>query len=154
MAATSTTVVTALGLYALVQSLLFVAVAVLGSIPAVRRTLTPASLKRGHVHQRALEQFFARGMENTRERTGVLIYASLADRCAEVVADTGVHAKIGPQAWAAVVEALVAGMRAGEPGDGFVDAVETCGRLLAVDFPARPGDSNELPDTIIEMAGP
>ena len=151
VAATHTTVATALGAYALLQCLLFVAIALLASIPAVRRSLTPATLKHGHVHQRALEQFFARSMENTRERTGVLIYASLTDRCAEVVADEGVNARVSPQAWAEVIAALTVGMKAGKPGDGFVAAIETCGRLLAAHFPAEGDDRNELPDAVVEM---
>ena len=150
IAATHTTVAAALGAYALLQCLLFVAIALLASIPAVRRALTPASLKHAHVHQRALEQFFARGMENTRERTGVLIYASLTDRCAEVVADTGVNAKVAPQDWAKVIAALTVGMKAGKPGDGFVAAIETCGRLLAAHFPAEGAHLNELPNAVVE----
>ena len=151
IAATHSTVAAALGAYALLQCLLFVAIVLLASIPAVRRTLTPASLKHGHVHQRALEQFFARGMGNTRERTGVLIYASLTDRCAEVVADEGVNAKVSPQAWGEVIAALTSGMKAGKPGDGFVAAIETCGRLLAAHFPSEGDGRNELPDAVVEM---
>ena len=150
VAATHTTVAAALGAYALLQCLLFVAIALLASIPTVRRGLTPAALKHGHVHQRALEQFFARGMENTRERTGVLIYASLTDRCAEVVADEGVNAKVSPQAWAEVIRALTVGMKAGKPGDGFVHAIESCGRLLAAHFPSEGANRNELPDAVVE----
>lgn len=150
VAATHATVAVALGAYALLQCLLFVAIALLASIPAIRRTLTPAAIKHGHVHQRALEQFFARGMENTRERTGVLIYASLTDRCAEVVADAGVNAKVSPQAWADVIAALTTGMKAGKPGDGFVAAIETSGRLLAAHFPSEDVNRNELPDAVVE----
>jgi putative membrane protein len=154
VAATHTTIAAALGAYALLQCLLFVVIALMASIPAIRRTLTPASIKHGHVHQRALEQFFARGMENTHERTGVLIYASLQDRCAEVVADTGINANVDPRAWDEVIAALVTGMRAGQPGNGFVAAIERCGRLLALHFPAHGTRLNELPDGVIETAGP
>ena len=150
VAATHSTVAAALGAYALLQCLLFVAIVLLASIPAVRRILTPASLKHAHVRQRALEQFFARGMENTRERTGVLIYASLTDRCAEVVADEGVNAKVSPQAWADAITALTSGMKAGKPGDGFVAAIETCGRLLSAHFPSDGAHRNELPNAVVE----
>jgi putative membrane protein len=154
IAATHATVATALGAYALLQCMLFIAIALLASIPAVRRFLTPGSLKRGHVHQRALEQFFARDMHTTRERTGVLIYASLKDRRAEVVADTGINAKVGSQAWDGVITQLVTGMKAGEPGNGFVAAIEASGRLLATHFPAERDNPNELPNAITETAGP
>ena len=154
IAATHTAVTSVLSTYAMLQGLLFVAIALLASIPGVRRALTPASLKHGHVHQRALEQFFARDLHKTGERTGVLIYASLKDRCAEVIADTGINAKVDPRAWDEVIAALVAGMRAGEPGNGFVAAIEKSGRLLATHFPADGTNPNELPDGIIETASP
>ena len=81
----------------------------------------------------------------------MLIYASLTDRCAKVVADTGVNAKVSPQqAWVDVVAALAAGMKAGKPGDGFVAAIETCGRLLAAHFPSEGANRNELPDAVVE----
>ena len=143
-----------LSTYAVAQGLLFVVIALLASIPVIRRALTPASLKRGHVRQRALEQFFARDLHKTHERTGVLIYTSLKDRCAEVIADIGINAKVDPKAWDEVIAALVAGMRAGKPGNGFVSAIEKSGRLLATHFPAQGTNPNELPDGIIETASP
>ncbi len=154
IAATHVTVAAVLGAYALLQCMLFLAIALLASIPIVRRLLTPGSLKRGYVHQRALEQFFARDLHTTRERTGVLIYASLKDRRAEVVADIGIHAKVGPQAWDGVIAVLVAGMRAGEPGNGVVAAIRETGRLLTTHFPAEGDNPNELPNTITETASP
>lgn len=154
IAATHTAVTTVLSAYAMLQGLIFVAIALLTSIPVVRRALAPASLKHGHVHQRALEQFFARDLHKTDERTGVLIYASLKDRCAEVIADTGINATVDPRAWDEVIAALVAGIRAGQPGNGFVAAIEKTGRLLATHFPADRTNPNELPDGIIETASP
>jgi putative membrane protein len=154
IAATHSTVAIVLSAYALLQSILFIAITLVVSIPVVRRTLTPSSLKHGHVHQRALEQFFARDLHKTRERTGVLIYASLKDRCAEVIADAGINAKVDPRAWDEVIAALVARMRAGEPGEGFVAAIEKCRSLLATHFPAHGANANELPDVIVGTRSP
>ena len=74
----------------------------------------------------------------------------MTDRCAEVVADEGVNAKVSPQAWAEVIAALTVGMQAGKPGDGFVHAIEGCGRLLAAHFPSEGANRNELPDAVVE----
>lgn len=150
VAASHATVMTVLGGYALLQCSLFIAIALIVSIPGIRRALTPASVKRGHVHRRALEQFFARDLHNTREHTGVLIYASLKERIAEVIGDSGINAKIGPRTWDEVIAALVKQMRAGRPGDGFVMAVEKCGHLLTTHFPAAGSNVNELPDAVAE----
>lgn len=151
IAASGATVAAAIGAYALLQSLLFIAIALLVSVPFVRRMLTPASLKRGHVHRRAMEQFFARDLHNTRNRTGILIYASLNDRVAEVIADTGIDAKVGPGVWDNIIAALLQHIKAGQPGDGFVTAIEKCGRLLATHFPADRSNPNELSNAIVEM---
>ncbi len=146
--ATHTDINAALAAYAMAQSVLFIAVALLASIPVVRRFLTPASLKRGHVHRRALEQFVARNLHNTREHTAVLIYASLEERCAEVLADTGVVAKVPINTWDEIIAKLVGRIKAGAPGDGFVEAVEHCGQILATHFPAHGRNLNQLPNAI------
>jgi putative membrane protein len=144
-------VLTALTSYALVQAALFIGVFVGVSIPQVRRLLTPGAHKRAQVRARALEQFYARGLDQTRGRTAVLIFVSLQDRRAEVLADCGISDKVDPSAWRDVIADLVAGIRTGKPGDGFVAAIDRCGRHLAEHFPAGPDNPNELPDTLVEV---
>jgi putative membrane protein len=151
LAAIHAAVLTALTSYAGVQAVLFVAVFVLVSIPQVRRRLTPMAHKRAQVRARALEQFYARDLDKTRERTAVLIFVSLKDRRAEVLADAGISDKVDASAWTDVIADLVAGIRAGRPGDGFVAAIERCGRHLAEHFPAGPDNPDELPDALIEV---
>jgi len=50
-----------------------------------------------------------------------------------------------------VVQAFVANVRQGHVADGFVQAIESCGRLLETHFPIGAGDRNELPDHLIEL---
>lgn len=150
LAATHAAVLTALTTYALLQCTLFVGVFVIASIPPIRRRLTPVLLKRARVRKRALEQFFERGLNETEERTGVLIFVSLNDRRAEVLADSGINAKVDASAWSDVVTDLVAGVVAGRPGDGIVAAIGRCGGILAGHFPAEPDNLDELPDRLIE----
>jgi putative membrane protein len=150
VAAMHAAVLGALTVYALLQCMLFAGIFALASIPPIRRRLTPAKLRQARVRERAMEQFFTRGLDRTREQTGVLIFVSLHDRRAEVLADSGISGKVAPTAWNDVVADLVAGMRAGKPGDGFVTAIERCGRHLAEHFPAGPDNPDELPDRLIE----
>jgi putative membrane protein len=103
------------------------------------------------VHRRAREQFAARGLHLAGEETGVLIFASLSERMVEVVADHRIAAAVAPTAWSDVAAALTAGMKAGDPGAGFADAIQKAGVHLAAHFPRRPGDVNSLPDTVIEL---
>jgi putative membrane protein len=53
--------------------------------------------------------------------------------------------------WDRAVAALTAGMRAGNPAKGFVDAIAVCGARLAEHFPRDPqakAAPNELEDAI------
>ncbi|MBI5941025.1 MAG: TPM domain-containing protein [Caulobacterales bacterium] len=150
LAATHAAVLTALTIYALLQFTVFLTVFVVVSIPPMRRRFTPASLKRLRVHGRAREQFFERGLDRTSERTGVLIFISLNDRLAEVLADRGINDRVDALAWSDVVADLLAGARRGKPADGIVAAVGRCGRLLTEHFPASPDNSNELSDRVVE----
>lgn len=143
-----------LTLYATAQVLLFAVVYGLASLPAVRRALTPASRLAAKVQATAHAQFDALGLTHTRDHTGVLLYVSLAERRAQVLADTGIYAKAPPQVWDEVVGLLIAGLKHGRPADGFVDAVTRTGEILAACLPPREDDTNELPDGLVETKGP
>lgn len=103
------------------------------------------------VRARALRAFHEHGLHRTAEGTGVLVFASLFEREAVVLGDHGIHALMGDAGWDDAVRALVAGVRAGDPGRGFEEAVARCGARLEAHFPRRPGDPpprNELEDAI------
>jgi putative membrane protein len=137
--------------YAATQAVVFLVAALVVSIPAVRRALTPRALKRERARQVALEQFLSKGMHLTSGRTGVLIFASLNDRQAEVIADEGIYAKVRPEVWHEALERLTDGLRRGAPADGFVAAIETCGAVLAEHFPPGSQNPNEIPDGLVEI---
>lgn len=151
VSATDDAVGAALTVYALVQATVFVLVLLPVSLPPVRRALTPRALKRQRVHKAALEQFLAKGIHLTAARTGVLIFASLADHHVEIVADEAIHSKVKPDVWGDAVAALVRHMKAGRPADGFVEAIGLCGAILAEHFPPSAENPNELPDRLVEI---
>jgi putative membrane protein len=133
------------------QMVIFALAAVVVSLPPIRRALTPAAQKAEAVHRAALTQFQALGMSQTRERTGVLIFAALAERRAEVIADEGIYAKAPGQVWDEVIDILVAGMKRGQPGDAFAGAVKRVGEILAEHVPPTGDNANELPDRLVEL---
>jgi putative membrane protein len=139
-------ILSALLTYVGLQAATFVAVALLVAIPGVRRALVPAALKKARVRQAALDYFLAKDLHLTRDRTGVLIFAALAEHRVEVIADDGIYAAAPNTVWDEVVADLVAGLRRGAIADGFVAAVARTGAILAAHVPPRPGDANELPD--------
>lgn len=136
----------------LLQGLLFAATLVLVSIPAVRRALTPRTLKRDRVRKRAEELFLAKNLHATRDRTGVLIYVSFAEHMAELIADEGIDSQVTPDVWDRAMAALTDGLKRGEPAAGFTRAIDLCGEVLAERFPHRPRDNpNELPDAVVVL---
>jgi putative membrane protein len=134
------------------QGLLFVATALIVAIPAVRRALTPKALKRDRVRRRAAEQFLAKNLHLTRERTGVLIFVSLGERMAELIADEGIAAQVDPGVWDRAMAALVEGLKRGEPAAGYAAAIGLCADVLAERFPPRADDNpNELTDAVVVL---
>lgn len=136
----------------LLQCALFVAVAIAVAIPVVRHFMTPRALKRERVRRRAHEQFLAKNLQATRERTGVLIYVSAREHMAELIADEGIAAKVAAGAWDGAMARLMDGFKAGRPADGFEEAISLCGAILAEHFPPRDdGNPNELSDSVVVL---
>jgi putative membrane protein len=140
----------ALGAALVLQMVLFAVTALIVRLWPVRLALASRGLKRGRVRRRAREQFFAKNLHLTRERTGVLIYVSADEHMAEIVADEGISARVDQAAWDEAMAALIAGLKRGEAAAGLTDAVGLCADILAEHFPARPDDNpNEIPDTVV-----
>jgi len=117
----------------------------------LRLALVPAALKSARVRDRAVRYFKVGAERRTHGRTGILIYLSLAEHRAEIVADEAIAAKVAPEVWGDAMAALIAEIRAGRPGAGMVAAVEQVGAVLAQHFPRAEDDRNELPDRLIEL---
>ena len=133
---------------ALAQLGVFVLVLLLLSIPPLRMRLVPRSLQRQRAHRAAAEQFLLRGLSHTKNRTGVLIFVSRAERYARVIADEGVASRVDPKRWQEAIDILLDDARRGRVADGFVAAVAHCGRVLAEHFPPGPDPVNELSDSL------
>ena len=131
------------------QLAVFIVLALVLSWPPVRPAVVPGRVKHGRAHALAVQQFLAQGLQMTEARTGALIFVSLAERYAEVVADAGIAAKVDQAAWDAVITALVGEIRAGRLAEGLVAAIEGVGAELARHFPPRPGDRNELANDVV-----
>lgn len=132
----------------LLQVVVFIALLLLLSLPRVRAALMPRKTRRAIAHRAAMEQFSMRGIARTKDRCGILIFVSLAERYARIVADDGIAARVPQSEWQAAVDALVAHMRDGHIDDGFVTAIELCGEKLAAHFPRSATGVDELPDRI------
>jgi putative membrane protein len=117
----------------------------------LRLLLTPPATKHRRVRRRAIAIFQAAAAGRTAGKTGVLIYLSLAERRAEIVADEAIHKLTDEHAWGEAMHALIADVREGRPADGIVAAIERVGAVLAEHFPHSADDQNEIPDKLIEL---
>ena len=117
----------------------------------LRLALVPAPLKHRRVRTRAVTSFKIGAERRTHGRTGVLIYLSLAERRAEIVADEAIAGQVQPEVWGAAMASLIGEIRAGHAGHGLVLAIEAVGAVLAQHFPRAENDTNELPDRLIEV---
>jgi putative membrane protein len=139
------------GIIFLLQLAAFIVVALVLSLPAIRFRVVPKRRLWGQAHAEAMHQFLAHGIHLTEHRTGVLIFASTAERYAEIVADSGINAKVQPEAWLKAIAAMISAIKDGRPGDGFVVAVELCGAELARHFPPGALNRDELPNKVVEI---
>jgi putative membrane protein len=130
------------------QIVLFLVLTVILCLPRVRVALMPRRARRAVAHRAAMEQFTARGIARKKDRCGILIFVSLAERYARIIADEGIAARVRQSEWQAAVDALVAHMRDGRVADGFITAINVCGVELARHFPRTEASGEELPDRI------
>jgi putative membrane protein len=129
----------------------FLAVLFLLKWMPLRLALTPGSTKTRRVRRRAVMLFKTGGERRTVGRTGILIYLSMGEHRAEIVADEAITSVTTPETWGEAMAALITEVKAGRPGDGIVAAVGLIGEVLAQHFPKSNEDTNEIPDKLIEL---
>ena len=113
----------------------------------VEGALDIAPVLRGQsARDRAIDVFSHLRIWDTEHNNGVLIYLLLADRDVEIVADRGIHAKVGAGEWEKICRAMEAAFRKGDFQGGGIDGIREVTRHLVAHFPAIGDDRNELPD--------
>ena len=135
----------------ILQLMTFFVLSLILCIPRVRISLVPRPARRAMAYRMAMEQFMIRGIGRKPDRTGVLIFVSLAERYARIVADRAIDDLVPRRQWQEAVEVLVAHTSRGNIADGFIGAVDICGRVLEQNFPRTASSGSELPDRIYEV---
>ncbi|MBO4224184.1 TPM domain-containing protein [Bradyrhizobium neotropicale] len=120
----------------------FVVEGALDGVPLLRNQLA---------RERALDVFAHLRIWDTAHNNGVLIYLLLADRDVEIVADRGIHAKVGAEGWEAICRIMEEDFRAGHFERGTIKGIEAVSRELARHFPQQGRGPNELPDAPVVM---
>jgi putative membrane protein len=104
------------------------------------------------IHQcnlRAELEFWKAGIQKTQGSTGILLFISVVERRAVVLADEAIAKILPPETWQTVIERLLEGARRKDLAEGFSKAIELCGELLAKNFPRASDDKDELANQLI-----
>ncbi|MDB5700973.1 MAG: hypothetical protein JWL66_1172 [Sphingomonadales bacterium] len=117
----------------------------------LRLWLTPKATRRRRVRRRALELFKVGTEGRTTGRTGILIYLSLGEHMAEIIADQAIHSRVPDTEWGDAMAALVGQVSDGRIADGMIAAIGKVGVILASHLPRADDDVDELPDRLIEL---
>jgi len=120
-------------------------------VPELHLWMVPRQVKHSRASRLAKAQFYQQGVQLTPHHSGVLLFVSLAEHYVEIVADKGIHEKIGEAHWQAIVQDFVEHVRQGETVEGFVAAISACGDAMAKHYPPGPVNNNELSDGLIEI---
>jgi putative membrane protein len=119
--------------------------------PPLKFLLIPGPIKTKRVRLRAVNLFKVGAERRTLGRTGVLIYLSMRERRAEIVADSAIASKVSPETWGDAMTMMLAELKHGGCGAGMAAAVVEVGKVLSEHFPRDADDINELPDRLIEL---
>lgn len=113
--------------------------------------LPVASLWQGtSPRDRAVTLFSQLRVWDTEHNNGVLIYLLLAERRIEILADRGLHERVGKQAWQAITAQLSTSLQSGCHEEGLIKAIDAVSALMRQHFPpTSEPNRNELPDAVV-----
>ena len=118
---------------------------------ALRFFFIPAPVKSARAHQAAIKHFKVGAERRTHGRTGVLLYLSMREHRAEIVADETIATRVPAEIWGEAMVDMLAEVSRGRIAEGLAAGVRDVGKVLAEHFPREKDDQNELPDRLIEV---
>jgi putative membrane protein len=129
----------------------FLAVMLVQQWEPLKFALIPGPTKTARVHGQAVRQFKVGADRRTTGRTGVMIYLSMAEHRAEIVADESIAAIVPAEVWGEAMGDMLSHIRKGRIAEGLAVGIRDVGFVLAEHFPRGADDQNELPDRLIEV---
>lgn len=113
--------------------------------------LVPSPIKTSRVHAQAIKHFKVGAERRTHGRTGILIYLSMSEHRAEIVADQPIAEQVSAEIWGEAMADMLSEIKAGNIAEGMAIGVRDVGEILSEHFPRAEDDENELPDRLIEV---
>ncbi|NRA88798.1 MAG: TPM domain-containing protein [Rhizobiales bacterium] len=133
-----------------VQLAVFVIAMLLVQYSGIKYKLVPKYIKHRRARRLAREQFMAQEIQATAERTGILLFISLAEHYVEVIADKAIYEKLDNGVWQDIVDALIVEIKQNNMNDGILSAIDAIGVLLNEEFPLNTEKlANELPNHLV-----
>lgn len=139
-----------LGIFTLLFILSFLAVKY---IAIIKRLFISHREMEEEVEEAALTSFFLRGLYQTRERNGILLFISAFEHKVWILADKGINDKVPQGHWDDIVTELINGIRSKHAASAICNAVAAIGEDLKHHFPIQADDTNELSNVIIGEQG-
>ncbi|NWF98083.1 MAG: hypothetical protein HXY52_04010 [Nitrospirae bacterium] len=118
-------------------------------IPELKKAFISKNRQEKAVLQRAVRAFYEKGLYKTRQNTGVLFFISLFEHKVWVLADKGIYEKIQQGKLDNFAQKVTKGIKEKRACDALCEAIFEAGELLALYFPIKPDDINELTDKVI-----
>lgn len=122
---------------------------VIEGVPWIKRQFLFSDEKETEVRKGAFAAFFEEGLYKTKEANGILIYISLLEHRAWILADSGINDRIAQETWDEALALVTAGLKEDKACDALCRAIAMIGDILATEFPVQSDDQNELHDLII-----
>lgn len=113
--------------------------------------LIPGPVKSARTRDAAMRLFKVGAESLTRGHTGVLLYLSMREHRAEIVADDFIANVVDADVWGEAMADMLGEISKGRVADGLVAGVRDVGVVLTQHFPRSADDTNEMPDRLIEV---
>ena len=120
-----------------------------GEIRVALKESVPFFKKKKDIGKLAQEEFYNLKMNETRDKTGILIYILLSSRLFYIVADEGINSKVGQKTWDDIRNEMESQFKIGHFVEGVVTTIENVGRVLSQFFPIKTDDTNELSNKVV-----
>lgn len=97
----------------------------------------------------AEKEFYKLNMQNTRDKTGILLYLLLGERQFYILADEGINTKVGDDTWHKVRDEIQSHFQNGKFAEGLMWGIGRVGKILSEHFPIKDDDTDELSNEIV-----
>lgn len=128
----------------------FVFLSLIFRLPAITTRLIPPRIRHWRASNLARRQFLEQKLHHTRDRTGVLIFVSEAERYVEILVDEGISQHLDDSDWGSIVSDFTRRVALGHTAEGFISCIDACAELLEQHVP-KTHPRNQLPNRLVML---